>query len=159
LRNILGIIISRYKITDMQKYTKYLFIISLLLSFASLYIIEKGGKEIYPFFSWKLFTSPSGSENFEEQYRIYRISGNDTIRVPYTSSKIYDENNLALIVGFYGKKIEKNEEKENSIRKMKIFMKSWHPDYDNLVLYKESFKPWDFGKPSFAIKKTLISKL
>ncbi|MDR6406025.1 MULTISPECIES: hypothetical protein [Chryseobacterium] len=143
----------------MQKYTKYLFFISLFLSLLSLYIIGKGGKEIYPFYSWKLFTSPSGSEKFEEQYRLYRVEGNDTIRVLYQATEIYDENNLALITGFYGKKIEKNENREESIKKMKIFMKSYRPEYNNLLLYKESFNPWDLGKPSFKINKILITKL
>lgn len=143
----------------MQKYTQYLFFISLFLSFVSLYVIDKGGKEIYPFFSWKLFTSPSGSDKFEEQYRLYRVTGNDTVRVLYQATDIYDENNLALVTGFYGKKIDKNEDRENSIRKMKIFMKSYRPEYKNLILYKESFNPRDLGKTSFKIKKTLITKL
>lgn len=143
----------------MQKYTQYLFFISLFLSFVSLYVIDKGGKEIYPFFSWKLFTSPSGSDKFEEQYRLYRVTGNDTVRVLYQATDIYDENNLALVTGFYGKKIDKKEDTENSIRKMKIFMKSYRPEYKNLILYKESFNPRDLGKTSFKIKKTLITKL
>lgn len=143
----------------MQKYTRYLYWISLVLALASLYVIEKGGKEIYPFFSWKLFTSPSGSENTETDYRIYRVVGKDTVRVAYHSTEVYDENNLALIVGFYGKKIEHNDQKADNIRKMKIFMKSYRPDYNHLLLYKESFHPWDLGKPSFRVKKTLISIL
>lgn len=143
----------------MQKYIKYLFFISLFLSFVSLYIMGKGGKEIYPFFSWKLFTSPSGNEKFEEQYRLYRINGNDTIRLSYKSTDLYDENNLGLITGFYGKKIEKNDDRKDNIRKMKIFIKSYLPEDNNLFLYKESFNPWDLGKPSFKIKKTLITKL
>jgi hypothetical protein len=143
----------------MQKYTKYLFFISLFLSLLSLYIIGKGGKEIYPFYSWKLFTSPSGSEKFEEQYRLYKVEGNDTIRVLYHATEMYDENNLALITGFYGKKIEKNENREGNIKKMKIFMRSYRRGYNNLLLYKESFNPWDLGKPTFKINKTLITKL
>lgn len=143
----------------MQKYTKHLFFISLFLSLLSLYIIGKGGKEIYPFYSWKLFTSPSGSEKFEEQYRLYRVEGNDTIRVLYQATEMYDENNLALITGFYGKKIEKNENREGNIKKMKIFMRSYRRGYNNLLLYKESFNPWDLGKPTFKINKTLITKL
>jgi hypothetical protein len=143
----------------MQKYTKYLFFISLFLSFISLYIMGKGGKEIYPFFSWKLFTSPSGNDKLEEQYRLYRISGNDTIRISYKATKLYDENNLGLITGFYGRKIENNVDRSDNIRKMKIFIKSYLPEDNNLFLYKESFNPWDFEKSSFKIKKTLITKL
>lgn len=143
----------------MQKYTRYLFFISLLLSLASLYLIEKGGKEIYPFFSWKLFTSPSGSENLQESYRIYRVTGRDTLRVPYEATEIYDENNQALIVGFYGKKIENNEQRAGNIRKIRIFMKSCRPEYDRLLLYKETYHPQDLGRPSFTVKKTLISTL
>lgn len=143
----------------MQKYTKYLFFLSLLLAFGSLYLMEKGGKEIYPFFSWKLFTSPSGSEKFEEQYRLYKVEGQDTIRVLYQATDLYDENNQALITGFYGKKIEKNEDREKNIQKMKIFIKSYKSDDVNFLLFKESFNPWDLGKPSFKIKKTLITKL
>ncbi|WP_294292857.1 hypothetical protein [uncultured Chryseobacterium sp.] len=143
----------------MQQYTRYLYWTSLFLALTSLYLIEKGGKEIYPFFSWKLFTSPSGSENTEEYYRIYRVAGRDTLRVTYQPTKIYDENNLALIVSFYGKKIEHHEYKADNIRKMRSFMRSYRPEYSHLLLYKESFHPQDLGKPSFKIKKTLISAL
>lgn len=143
----------------MQKYTKYLFIISLLLSLTSLYVIERGGKEIYPFYSWKLFTSPSGNEKFEEQYRLYNVENNDTIRISYQSTPIYDENNLGLITNFYGKKIEKKENLEINIRKMKIFMKSYKPEYTKLILYKEKYSPQDLGKPSFKIYKTIIINL
>lgn len=143
----------------MQKYTKHLFFISLFLSLASLYVIGKGGKEIYPFFSWKLFTSPSGSEKSEEQYRLYKVEGSDTIRVLYKATDLYDENNQALITGFYGKKIEKNEDRKRNIQKMKIFIKSYQAEDNNFLLFKESFNPWDLGKSTFRIKKTLIAKL
>ena len=143
----------------MQKYTRHLFFISLFLSLVSLYVIGKGGKEIYPFFSWKLFTSPSGSEKFEEQYRLYKVEGSDTIRVLYKATDLYDENNQALITGFYGKKIEKNEDRERNIQKMKIFIKSYQTEDNNFLLFKESFNPWDLGKSAFRIKKTLIAKL
>jgi len=143
----------------MQKYTKYLFFTSLFLSLTSMYIIEKGGKEIYPFYSWKLFTSPSGNEKIEEQYRLYNVEKKDTIRILYHSTAIYDENNLGLITGFYGKKIEKRENLKANIQKMKIFMKSYNPEYKNLILYKENFNPQDLGKPSFKINKKLITKL
>jgi len=143
----------------MQKYTKYLFVISLLLSLTSLYIIERGGKEIYPFYSWKLFTSPSGNEKFEEQYRLYNVENNDTLRVLYHSTPIYDENNLGLITNFYGKKIEKKENLDMNIRKLKIFMKSYKPEYTKLILYKEKYCPQDLGKPSFKIYKTIITNL
>lgn len=143
----------------MQKYTRYLFIISLFLSLTSLYVIEKGGKEIYPFFSWKLFTSPSGNEKSEDQYRLYYIEKNDTLRIIYHPTAIYDENNLGLITSFYGKKIENRENLKVNIQKMKVFMKSYNPEYRNLILYKENFNPQDLGKPTFKIKKTLITKL
>lgn len=143
----------------MQKYTKHLFIFSFLLSLASLYIIEKGGKEIYPFFSWKLFTSPSGNENQEQQYKIYAVVANDTLRLSCKSNGIYDENNVGLIVGFYGKRIEKNFQKRDDVRKIRIFIKSWHPEYHHLLLYKEIYNPRDLGKSSFTVTKKLISRL
>jgi len=143
----------------MQKYTKYLFFISLFLSFVSLYVMGKGGKEIYPFFSWKLFTSPSGNEKLEEQYRLYRINGNDTIRLSYNATELYDQNNLGLITSFYGRKIDNNEDRKDNIRKMKTFIKSYLSEDNNIFLYKESFNPWELGKPSFRIKKIQITKL
>ncbi|KQT25896.1 hypothetical protein ASG22_04145 [Chryseobacterium sp. Leaf405] len=143
----------------MQKYTKYLFFISLFLSFVSLYVMGKGGKEIYPFFSWKLFTSPSGNEKLAEQYRLYRINGNDTIRLSYNATELYDENNLGLITSFYGRKIDNNEDRKDNIRKMKTFIKSYLLEDENIFLYKESFSPWELGKPSFKIKKIQITKL
>lgn len=143
----------------MQKYTRILYFLSLALSLTSLYVLEKGGKEIYPFFSWKLFTNPSGSENFEEQYRIYTVKGKDTVRIPCQRTAIYDENNVALIIGFYGRKIDKNEDREANIRKLNTFMKSYKPIDRPLILFKESYKPWDLGKPAFTIQKTFVSTL
>jgi hypothetical protein len=57
--------------------TKALVIFSILGSFASYYTIEKGWGEVYPFFTFKLFSQPLGNKHTYTEYRIYSKSSLD----------------------------------------------------------------------------------
>lgn len=143
----------------MKKYTKHLFFFSFFMSLISLLIIEKGHKEMYPFASWKLFTVPSGGAMQEERYVLYGLRNLDTIRITHTNSEKYEANDKALITDFYGKKIEKNDEQDVSLLKLKIFANDIEPNYQNYLLYREVYNPKEIGEKNMKITKTLITKL
>jgi len=142
---------------NMQKYTKLLFFVSILLALSSMVLIERGGYEIYPFFSWKLFTNPSGNSKVTEQYRMYRIQKNDTMRLSHRATPLYDENELAKITDFYGAKIEHGDHAEANKAKFRLFLQSTGLSGDGLVLYRESFDTRLLGRPSYQIRKTRVT--
>lgn len=121
--------------------------------------MEKGFKEMYPFFSWKLFSVPSGGEAYEEQYKLYGVKDNDTIRIINTSTERYDANDKAVIVGAYGKRIDENKDKEANRKKLLIFAKDSEPSYQEYFLYKETYHPKEIGEAKMNIAKKLITKL
>lgn len=129
------------------------------MSLISLVIIEKGYKEMYPFFSWKLFTIPSGGEATEEQYKLYGITDRDTIRIINTPSRAYEANDKAVIVGTYGKEIDENNDREDNREKLLTFAKDTEPKYKGYLLYKETYRPREIGEAKMNINKALIIKL
>lgn len=143
----------------MKKYTKHLFIFSFVMSIISLVIIEKGYKEMYPFYSWKLFTVPSGGESSEDQYKLYGVTDHDTIRIINTPANHYDSNDKAVIVGTYGKRIDENDDRETNKAKLLVFAKDTEPKYKGYLLYKETYNPKEIGESKMNINKKLIIKL
>ncbi|MCA6068569.1 hypothetical protein JI747_015395 [Chryseobacterium sp. RG1] len=144
----------------MKKYTKYLFFFSFGMSLTSLFIIEKGYKELYPFASWKLFAVPSGGSLHEERYILYGLKGMDTIKINYiTPSPYYDANDKALITDTYGKQIENNIDKEMSRKKLLIFAKDIEPNFEGYLLYKESYNPRLIETKAMKIAKKFIIEL
>lgn len=143
----------------MKKYTKHLFFFSLFMSLVSLFIIEKGYKEIYPFASWKLFSVPSGGALREERYVLYGLKNSDTLKIIYTPSENFDENDKALITDTYGSKIENKEDLKISKEKLLIFAKNIEPQFDGYLLYKETYNPKQIGEKTMNIHKKLITKL
>ena len=68
-------------------YTKVIVIISILLSFISIISV----KIAYPFFSWKLYTQPLGTQGRFEEYRIYSKMKMDSV---------FNRNNIREIPTF-----------------------------------------------------------
>ncbi|MFP3599519.1 hypothetical protein [Chryseobacterium sp. SIMBA_029] len=143
----------------MKKYTKHLFFFSLTMSLVTLAIQENGYKEMYPFASWKLFTVPSGGETFGERYKLYGVKGGDTIRILNTTVESYDANDEEGIVSMYASKIEKNEDRKESIEKLLIFIKDTRPEFQEYLLYKEKYRPREIGEQKMNINKKFITKL
>jgi hypothetical protein len=143
----------------MKKYTKHLFFFSFGMSLVSLFIMEKGCKEMYPFFSWKLFAVPSGGESSGELYKLYGIKQHDTVRIVNTPAENYEANDKAVIVGTYGSKIENNDDKEINRRKLLIFAKDTEPEYDGYLLYKETYNPKEIGEGKMYNSRKFIIKL
>ncbi|WP_390453884.1 hypothetical protein [Chryseobacterium sp. Alg-005] len=121
--------------------------------------MEKGYTEMYPFFSWKLFTVPNGGTSSEEQYKLYGVKNHDTVRIINTSEGPYAASDKEVIVRTYGKKIEDNVDKETNRKKLLIFAKDTEPDYNEYLLYKEIHNPKEIGEKKINISKKLIIKL
>lgn len=143
----------------MKKYTKHLFFFSVGTSLVSLVLIEKGHKELFPFASWKLFTVPSGGALQEERYVLFGLKNSDTLKINYAPSQKYEANDKAIITDTYGQKIEKNEEREISRKKLLVFAKDIEPDFTGYLLYKETYNPKEIGEKKMNLHRKLITKL
>ena len=143
----------------MAKFTKYLFIISISLSLVSFLLIKNGYKELYPFYSWKLFSVPSGNTSELQEFRLYGVKGNVVEKLNNTDSQLFDGNEKFSIINDYGNAIlEKKEVPENKTKLLK-FAQLIEPKFDSYYLVQETYKPEDLGKKSFKIDKKTIAIL
>lgn len=144
----------------MKKYTKHLFIFSFCMSLISLFIIEKGYKELYPFASWKLFAVPSGGALHEERYVLYGLKDMDTVKINYTKpSRYFDANDKALITDTYAQQIENNINGEISRKKLLTFAREIEPQFNGYLLYKEIYNPRQIETNKMKVAKKFIIKL
>lgn len=140
----------------MQRYTKYLFFIGVVLSLYSLIVIQKGGREFYPFYSWKLFSIPSGSDEYESEYRLYGVKGEDTIRINNDEDALFGKNEKFKIISFYARNISDRE----SQKELKNFGKLIAPDFKTFLLIEEKYKPKDLCDRNYHhIEKKIIKVL
>ena len=143
----------------MQKYTYYLFGVSLVLSFLSFFTIKRGYGEIYPFYTWRLFTKPSGTSTTDLQYRLYGISKKDTVRLRNTESPLFDGNEKASMINNLGTKIAENKDDQESKGKLLRFAKEVEPGYQSYLLVKESFNAQKIDKKDFIMSAEIITEL
>ncbi|WHF51658.1 hypothetical protein QGN23_14730 [Chryseobacterium gotjawalense] len=143
----------------MKKYTYYLFALSLVFSFLSFFTIKAGYGEIYPFYTWRLFTKPSGSSTTDFQYKLYGISKKDTVRLTNTDSALFDGNEKASIINNIGSEIDKNKTDHRSKGKLYRFAKVIEPGYQSYLLIKESFNAQKIDKKDFKINREIITEL
>lgn len=143
----------------MTKKTLVLFFSALFLSLTSLYTVKKGYGEIYPFFSWRLFTKPSGFSKTDVQYKLYGIRGNDTLRLANTASKLFDENERASLINGFGDKISKNIKRNLYKKRLLDLAKIVEPNFQNFILVKETFNAQQIDQKSFKIQKEFITQL
>lgn len=123
----------------MKRYTFHLLMLSTLLSVASIMTISKGYGEIYPFYTWMLFTKPYGMNKSEQTYRLYGVKGLDTIRILNNSSKLFDGNEKYGIVNRYGKAISINENSLSNKKQLYEFAKLTDPNYEKYLLVLENY--------------------
>lgn len=141
----------------MAKYTKGLFFLSLILSFFTLYSIKNGGREFYPFYSWKLFTSPSGSNAYEKEYRIYGVKDNDTIRLNNSiANNLYDENEKFAIIQSFGSLVVQHKNFEENKKKLFRLGKILDPSCQDYLLVEEYYKPRDLDKKDFSLSQRKV---
>lgn len=145
----------------MAKYTKFLVIFSVVLSFFSLYSIKNGGREFYPFYSWKLFTSPSGSNEFEKEYRLYGVKSHDTIRISNNVvHELYDENEKFAIINSFGNQIAQNKDVEKNKKRLLHFGQMLDSSFQEYLLVEETYKAKDLDKRDFCfVQKKIITSL
>lgn len=142
----------------MKKYTYHLFVIAFALSMLSFFTIKAGYGEIYPFFTWRLFTKPSGTSTEDFQYKLYGLVNRDTIRLKNTDSKLYDGNEKASLINNLGCEVDQNK---NSVAKQKLyrFARVIAPSFQEFLLVKETFNVQTVDEQNFKIHKKIITKL
>lgn len=142
----------------MKKYTPHLFFISLVLTAASYFLISKGKPEIYPFYSWKLFSKPFGATKQDVVFKIYGVQNKDTLAITMKSaSEVYDADIKFAIINRYGNNIANNTEKQENLKKLRLFADITAPGFDYYILVKETFNAQEIGKRNFSTTKTIIT--
>lgn len=129
------------------------------MSVLSILKMSNGGAEIYPFFTWKLFTRPSGGSGQETFYKIYAVKNGDTIRIANKDSKLFDGNDQFSVLKKAGKELEENKNIELNKRKLLTLMELTNPNYDHYYLFQESFDPTKLGTKDFKYSKKLLIRL
>ena len=143
----------------MKKYTYYLFAFSLLFSFLSIFTIKMGYNEIYPFYTWRLFTKPSGTSTTDVQYRLYGISKEDTIRIRNNESLLFDGNEKASMINNLAAEIDNDKINVDSKAKLYRFAKEIEPSFQSFLLVKESFNAQNIDQKDFKIHTEIITIL
>lgn len=145
----------------MLKWTKYLVIGSIVLSILSFINLRVlGGKEIYPFFYWKLYSQPNGAKFPVSTYRIYAVSGLDTIRI---ENKGYETFNKDDYIYFLSREITRIQNGEIDLRTAKqrilSFSKSIAPNYNRFLVIEEVYYPFEIIKDSLAFQKKVVFEI
>lgn len=141
----------------MKKYTPVLFFISVVFMIISHILISKGKAEIYPFYSWKLFSKPFGASEQDSIFTIYGLKNNDTLRITNSDSELYDANTKFSIINHYGSNIVQNIDTENSKISLKRLASISAPEFNRFILVKESFNPQLIGDRTFKTTKKIIT--
>ena len=114
---------------------------------------------MYPFFSWKLFSSPSGNASEDAEYRLYGVKNYDTIRINNSFSTVYDENEKAGLINYYSSLIENNQDIYKNEKTLLKFAKIIEPNYQTYIVVKEEYHPKDLYTKNFKIYKKTIAVL
>ncbi|MGA9211812.1 hypothetical protein [Kaistella sp.] len=143
----------------MKKYTYYLFAFSLVFSFLSFCTNKGGYGEVFPFYTWRLFTKPSGTSTTDFRYKLYGVSEQDTVRLTNTESPLFDGNQKESMINNLGSKIDQNRNDADSKVKLYHFAKVIEPNYQKYLLVKESFNAQKIDEKDFKINTEIISEL
>lgn len=124
--------------------TKSLIIISVISALLSFVTIKKGWGEVYPFFTWKLYSQPIGTKGEVIEYRIYGKNLNesqfDRICVKDTGSFTPDEYVYTfnfLINETLNDSLNRNGFKE----KLLLFVRHVSPSKDQYKVVREVYNP------------------
>jgi hypothetical protein len=125
------------------KYTKFLFFISISFSIISYSLSLKGIPEIYPFFYWKLYSQPLGSNEVFNDYRLYGITkDNDTLRIPNIGYPHFNKDDYYYFITNEASKIKSNSFELNYHKsRIQVFGEFIAPNFENYILAQEQFKP------------------
>ncbi len=119
-------------------------VMSILLSWGSIFTVKKNLGEIYPFFFWKLYTQPIGWENKVEDYRIYASDGQNCFnkRLPVRPTHTFSTGEYMYTFETIMLKYLKNKD-QKSLDRIKDFVHHVEPGYKNYRIVKETYIPLD----------------
>lgn len=144
----------------MHKYTLSLFIFSLLMSFGSFFLIKNGGHELYPFYSWKLFSVPSGNLPNATQLKLYTIGDDERLyRTVYKENSQFDENEANSFTNYFGGKIRAGSQTEIYKDKLLVLGKILYPGAKRFALVEEEYNPQQEPDKKVILKTKIITFL
>jgi hypothetical protein len=118
--------------------TLVLIIISMALGAVGIFASKNGYGELYPFFSWRLYSKPLGAEGGVSQYRIYGLSAGatDFTRIRIADTPTFSATDYVYTLEFLARQYQGDTTKASALR---IFCKHCHPEYQAYRLVKEEY--------------------
>ena len=136
---------------------KFLFFGALILSFVSFFLSLKGKNELYPFFHWRLYGQPLGNTYSYNDYRIYGVYKNDTVRISNKGYNNLNKDDYYYFLSNEVQKINSNQySKQYHKKRLHDFGKLIVPKHQYYLLVKESFSPINIAKDSTKFSKKII---
>lgn len=151
--------LAKVPFIPMYKHTKYLIIISFILSCLNFFTSSFYNQELYPFFHWKLYSQPLGNDYTYTDYRLYGINNSrDTIRIQNANSVLFSKDDR-----YYFLSREVTNIKTKSIVSQKLQQRLGDfgdaitkNAYDDYLLVEESFNPLNLIIDPNAYTKSII---
>lgn len=141
---------------NMYKKVRFVVITSVIIGCLNLFV-GNGMKELYPFFHWKLYTSPVGVSDYHFNYRVYysvdgkefkRLSNDKTEKSMLKDDKIFYLNYIAHDT------LNPLNRKVN----FESYCRYLYPEYKYFQLVKESYRISELIKSNKNYdKKVLLS--
>ncbi|MDQ0477754.1 hypothetical protein [Chryseobacterium sp. MDT2-18] len=142
----------------MKKFTPLLFYLSVFFMAVTYYLTSIGKAEVYPFYSWKLFSKPFGSTTEDKIFRIYGLENKRLVLIMNFDQDAYDGNTKFSIINLYGKNIKMNIDKEQNLKKLRNFAKITAPQFSKYILVEESFNFQKINEEKIKINQEIITE-
>jgi hypothetical protein len=132
--------------------TKTLVVVSIIGSIFSVYTSEKGLGEIYPFFFWKLYSQPLGTQRTCTEYRIY---SRDKDGSAFKRNPIHATKTFTLDEYLYSFNYLVTHSLEDSLnagdyrKKLLIFSRHVVPGKKDYKIVSETYRPADLLIPNY----------
>ena len=147
------IMVRRIKPLNMKastslRLTRYLIISSIIGSLVSIYTLHMGAGELYPFFTWKLYSQPLGSARTFTEYRIYcKKNGENHFRriAIKPTSTFTAEEYVYTFNSLIAKTLKDTTIALGHKNKLLSFIKHVQPGADQYKVVAETYHPKDLA--------------
>lgn len=136
--------------------TKYLVLISMVLSIGSYFLAIKGETEIYPFFHFKLYSQPKGNKMEAREFRVYEIIGRDTLRHSVEAIRSFDKDAYMYFLDGVTNDILCNKDKAENMKRLAVFLNYLYPNHGKMMVVQEIYNQFELEKDQTHFTKTVL---
>ena len=118
----------------------------------SVYTSEKGLGEIYPFFFWKLYSQPLGTQRTYTEYRIYSRDNDDHDfkRNPIRATKTFTLDDYLYTLNYLiSHALEDSLSAGDYRKKLLVFSRHVVPGKKDYKIVSETYRPADLLIPNY----------